>query len=100
MHVSRAAAPTPSLLSPVPHDHTDFLPVRSTRSQDTQLARLLELSRRKVNIEGQIIEQAQELAHAYEAMKAEVEAVLRGRSEDIHEAINTLNALEERASQN
>ncbi|EXJ79279.1 hypothetical protein A1O3_08781 [Capronia epimyces CBS 606.96] len=70
------------------------------RIQDAQLARLLELSQRKADIESQIIKKAHELAEAYEAMKAEFEVVLRGRSEDFHEAIETLNALEERASQN
>ncbi|KIW51198.1 hypothetical protein PV05_09941 [Exophiala xenobiotica] len=68
------------------------------RIQDAHLSRLLALSRRKAEVEAQIIEHTRELADAFLAVKEEFEAVLRGRSEDVSEAIESLNKLEEAAS--
>ncbi|EXJ96074.1 hypothetical protein A1O1_01200 [Capronia coronata CBS 617.96] len=68
------------------------------RIQDAQLARLLDLSRKKADIESNIIKEAVELADAYDAMKAELEAVLQGRLGDVKEALGALNALEEKAT--
>ncbi|KAK5192898.1 hypothetical protein LTR99_010226 [Exophiala xenobiotica] len=65
------------------------------RIQDAHLSRLLALSRRKAEVEAQIVEHTRELADAFLAVKEEFEAVLRGRSADVNEAIESLNRLEE-----
>ncbi|KAK5461346.1 hypothetical protein LTS15_003409 [Exophiala xenobiotica] len=65
------------------------------RIQDAHLSRLLALSHRKAEVEAQIVEHTRELADAFLAVKEEFEAVLRGRSEDVNEAIESLNRLEE-----
>ncbi|KAL2427340.1 hypothetical protein ABEF95_011913 [Exophiala dermatitidis] len=69
------------------------------QTHDGQLAQLLSLAQKKANIERQIKEQAEELAHAYETMREEFRAVLQGMVGDVDESIKALNALEERARQ-
>lgn len=69
----------------------------STRIQNDQLARLLALSQRKAEVEGQIIQHTRELADAYTAAKEEFEAVLKGRHEDVRAAIRSLDQAEEKA---
>lgn len=66
--------------------------------QEDHLTRLLTLSQRKANVEDQIIKHTRELANAYVAVQAEFDAVLRGRSEDVQEAIEALSKMEEHAS--
>ncbi|KAJ9619417.1 uncharacterized protein PV06_10803 [Exophiala oligosperma] len=65
--------------------------------QDDFLTRLLTLSRRKSELETQIIKETQELADAYLGLKEEFEAVLQGRHEDVNEAITSLIKLEDAA---
>ena len=72
--------------------------MHSKRVREAQLARLLALSQRKADIESQIFQHVRELADAYEVVREEFEAVLRGRSEDVDEAIQALNEMEEEAS--
>lgn len=69
----------------------------SDHIQDDFLTRLLTLSRRKSELETQIIKETQELADAYLGLKEEFEAVLQGRHEDVNEAITSLIKLEDAA---
>jgi vacuolar-type H+-ATPase subunit D/Vma8 len=59
-------------------------------SRDELVNRFLDLIRRKTALETQIVQHTQELAEAYEAVKADLQAVLDGRSEEIDDAIKTL----------
>ena len=56
--------------------------------------RLLALTQKKADVERQIVQHVQELAEAYDVVKAEFHAVLKGRSEDVHAAMNTLRGLQ------
>ena len=76
---------------------TDLRPQRK-RAQDSFVDRLLALLQKKADVEKQIITHVQELAEAYEVVKGEFETVLKGRSEDVHEAIKALHELEEKGS--
>jgi len=71
-------------------------PIRRQRVQDAVLARLLALTQRKANVESQIIKHIQELGEAYEVVRGDFEAVLKGRSEDVREAIDGLRELEDK----
>ncbi|KAK5055808.1 hypothetical protein LTR69_008183 [Exophiala sideris] len=65
------------------------------RIQDAHVTKLLTLTQRKSEVEAQIIEQTQELADAYFAIRGEFGAVLKGRSEDVDEAIEVLKKLDQ-----
>jgi hypothetical protein len=67
---------------------------QSKRAQDAFLTRLLTLTQKKGSIEEQIVQHVQELAEAYELVKSDLQAVLKGRSEDVHDAINALRELQ------
>jgi len=56
---------------------------------------LLNLVQKKKSVEKQIVQHVKELAEAYEQVNADFRAVLEGRSEDIHVAINTLHELQQ-----
>ena len=62
------------------------------------MTELLTLTHRKGEIEAQIIKHTQELADAYIAIRGEFEAVLKGRSEDVDEAIEALEKLDQEAT--
>ena len=80
-----------------PFPLTPFL-LGSIRAQSAFLDRLATLVQRKADIESQIIKHTRELADAYMEIKEEFEAVLRGRSEDVNEAIEVLNGMDESES--
>ncbi|KIW71979.1 hypothetical protein PV04_00204 [Phialophora macrospora] len=64
------------------------------RVRDGFATRLLALTRKKAILEQQIVQHVQELAQAYEEVREEFQAVVKGRSEDIQEAINALGELQ------
>ena len=63
------------------------------RVQDAFVTRLCDLTQKKASIEQQIVQNVQELAEAYEVVKRDFQAVLKGRSEDVHCAISALREL-------
>ena len=64
------------------------------RVQDVFVTKLLALAQKKADVEKQIVQHVQELAEAYDIVKGEFQAVLNGRSDDVHEAINALCGLQ------
>jgi hypothetical protein len=57
------------------------------------LAKLHELAKKKAMIEEEIVTHVSELAGRYEQAKFEFEAVLKGRAEEMDEALGKLNEL-------
>ncbi|KIW83071.1 hypothetical protein Z517_02314 [Fonsecaea pedrosoi CBS 271.37] len=68
------------------------------RFQGELLTRLLALTKRKEEVEKQIIQEVQELATAHETIKQEFETILQGRSADVREAIEALHQAEKAAA--
>jgi hypothetical protein len=68
--------------------------IHRKRARDAFVTRLLTLTRKKANLEQQIVQHVQELAEAYEVVREEFQAVVKGRSEDIQEAIDALRDLQ------
>ena len=62
------------------------------------MARLLALTQKKASIEKQIVQHVQEHAAAYESIKIDFEAVLKGRCEDFHDAHLALRELQEQGT--
>ena len=60
--------------------------------------RLVTLTRKKAEVESQIIKHVQELGAEYKLVQGEFEAVLKGRSEDVRQAIESLRELEEKGT--
>jgi hypothetical protein len=67
----------------------------STRdtSRRTTLAKLYELAKQKAKIEEEIVTHVSELAERYQQAKIEFEAVLKGRAEEMDEALGKLTEL-------
>ncbi|KAJ9606394.1 hypothetical protein H2200_009355 [Cladophialophora chaetospira] len=68
------------------------------RIQDDFVTRLLALAQKKAEIEKRIVQHVQELAEAYDVVKGEFQAVLKGRSEDVRDATNALCGLQEESN--
>jgi hypothetical protein len=66
------------------------------RIRETQLAGLAILLKRKADVESQIMQQTRELAEAYLTTRDEVQTVLRGRLDDVDEAMGALERMGER----